>query len=308
MLATNHVMRIALLHEHPAWSIDLIERAHERGIDVTPFDIGEFDFSIAGLGDGFDMWVNRVNAMPSAGRPSSIVAAAGHIVSALELRGHRVVNGSTTHRIGGSKIAQAAMFTQLGLGSPATIGIYQPADALAAADTLGFPVLTKPNVGGSGSGIVRHDSVAELAHAIHTATVDLGIDGTGVVQRIIESADGLIHRVEMLGSSFFYGTQQRLQANAFNYCAVDGCAIDGADADGSTAIELFTPPDEVVLAAARVMEAANTDVGGVEYIIDTTTGEPAYYDFNPYSNFVSGFDTALGFNPIDRYLDFLLQL
>ena len=112
----------------------------------------------------------------------------------------------------------------------------------------------------------------------------------------------------MLGSSFFYGTQQRLQANAFNYCAVDGCAIDGADADGSTAIELFTPPDEVVLAAARVMEAANTDVGGVEYIIDTTTGEPAYYDFNPYSNFVSGFDTALGFNPIDRYLDFLLQL
>ena len=91
---------------------------------------------------------------------------------------------------------------------------------------------------------------AELAHAIHTATVDLGIDGTGVVQRIIESADGLIHRVEMLGSSFFYGTQQRLQANAFNYCAVDGCAIDGADADGSTAIELFTPPDEVVLAAS----------------------------------------------------------
>ncbi|MBT6446283.1 MAG: hypothetical protein HOK58_15000, partial [Acidimicrobiaceae bacterium] len=54
---TTHVMRIALLHEHPAWSIDLIQRAHERGIDVTPFDIGEFDFSIAGLGDGFDLWV-----------------------------------------------------------------------------------------------------------------------------------------------------------------------------------------------------------------------------------------------------------
>jgi hypothetical protein len=54
------------------------------------------------------------------------------------------------------------------------------------------------------------------------------------------------------------------------------------------------------------MAAASTQVGGVEYIIDATTGEPSFYDFNPYSNFVTGFDATLGFNPIDRYLDFLL--
>ena len=29
---------------------------------------------------------------------------------------------------------------------------------------------------------------------------------------------------------------------------------------------------------------------------------------DPYSNFVSGYDEQLGFNPIDRYLDFVLQL
>jgi hypothetical protein len=303
VLLATHVMRIALLHEHPAWSIDLIDRARVRGLDLTPFDVGEFDFSVDDLGDGFDLWVNRVNAMPSAGRPASIVAAAGHILSALELRGHRVINGSTTHRIGGSKIAQAALFTQLGLGTPPTVGIFQAGDAMAAAERIGFPVLTKPNVGGSGSGIVRHDSAAELAQAIHAGTVDLGIDGTGVVQRIIESTDGMIHRVEMLGSSFFYGTQQPLQVGAFNYCAADGCAFDGG-----AAIELFTPHDDIIEAAARVMAEANTDIGGVEYIVDATTGQPSYYDFNPYSNFVSGFDTELGFSPIDHYLDFLLAL
>ncbi len=297
-------MRVALLYEHPTWSTGLIERAHQRSVDVTPIDIADFDFSVDDLDDRFDLWINRVNAMPSAGRPASVVAATGHILLALELRGHRVVNGSQTHRIGGSKAAQAALFGQLGLGTPASVGIFRPNDAMQAARAIGFPVLSKPNVGGSGSGIMRHDSATELEQAVAGGHLDLGIDGTGLMQRVIESADGLIHRVEMLGSSFFYGTQQHIQADAFNYCAADGCALE----PGGATIQLFTPDDIVIEQAARVMAATSTDIGGVEYIIDAVTGKPSFYDFNPYSNFVSGYDEQLGFNPIDRYLDFVLQL
>ena len=297
-------MRVALLYEHPTWSTDLIERARNRSVDITPIDVVDFDFSVGGLDGRFDLWINRVNAMPSALRPASVVAATGHILLALELRGHRVVNGSQTHRIGGSKAAQTALFDQLGLGTPASVGIFRADDAMQAARSIGFPVLTKPNVGGSGSGIMRHDSATELELAIEGGHVDLGIDGTGLVQRVIESADGLIHRVEMLGNSFFYGTEQHLQAGAFNYCAVDGCVIE----PGAAAIQLFTPDDIVIEQAARVMAAANTDIGGVEYIIDAVTGKPSFYDFNPYSNFISGYDDQLGFNPVDRYLDFVLQL
>lgn len=295
-------MRIALLHEHPTWSRELLDRAQQRDLNITAFDISDFDFSTLTVGDGFDLWVNRVNAMPSAGRPASIVAATGHILTTLELRGHRVVNGSTTHRIGGSKAAQAALFAQLGLGTPATIGIFRAEDAVAAADRLGLPILTKPNVGGSGNGIMRHDTSNDLRAALSAGAIDLGIDGTGVVQRIIESADDMIYRVEMLGQTFFYGTKQRLQPNAFNYCAADGCAVKS----GGATIDLFTPSPDIIQAAARVMAAADTQVGGVEYILDAVTGEPSFYDFNPYSNFVTGFDIQLGFSPIDRYLDFLL--
>ena len=296
-------MRIALLHEHPTWSSELIIRAHERRLDLTPIDIGDLASVSAVSESSFDLWVNRINAMPSAGRPASIVAAAGHLLSMLELQGERVVNGATTHRIGGSKAAQAALFDSLGMGTPATVGIYQAADAMAGANRVGFPVLTKPNVGGSGSGIARHNSAEELSAAVAAGDVDLGIDGTGVVQQVIDSADGQIYRVEMLGDRFFYGTTQQLQPDAFNYCAADGCAIDG----GPDAIELFAPPADVVHATARLMRAAATQVGGVEYILDATTGEPSYYDFNPYSNFIAGHDDALGFNPIDRYLDFVLR-
>lgn len=302
-------MRIALLFEHPTWSDGLIARARERNIDLTPINVGDLTPKIlagekgfADLGP-FDVWVNRVNAMPSAGRSPSVVAATGHLLTMLEIADQHVINGSQTHRIGGSKLAQAALFTQLGLDTPASIGISTAEQAPAAAAQLGFPVLTKPNVGGSGSSIARHDSPGDLQAALANDALDLGIDGTGLVQRVIASADGLIHRIEMLGTDLFYGTQQPLQTDAFNYCAADGCAVES---DGKT-IALFTPDDATVEAAAAIMTAADTSVGGVEYLIDATSGRPAFFDFNPYSNFISGYDAELGFDPIDRYLDFLLS-
>ncbi len=295
-------MRIALLYEHPTWSNELIERARARGSDITPIDVGQFSLALPQSGVQFDLWVNRVNAMPSGDRPPSIVAAAAHLLLTLELQGQRVVNGSLSHRIGGSKTAQAALFDQLGLDTPRSIAIFSPQQAASAAETLEFPVLTKPNVGGSGSGILRHETEADLRHACDHDLIDLGIDGTGLVQQMVESADGLIHRVEMLGDSFFYGTEQPLQANAFNYCAADGCSIESPAA----AIQLFTPSNSVIKQVAQLMHIAGTDVGGVEYIIDAMTGRPSFFDFNPYSNFISGFDADLGFNPIDRYLDFVL--
>ena len=294
-------MRIVLLYEHPTWSNDLLARARERELNITPFDVGAGQpLPLAG---GFDLWVNRVNAMPSGARPASIVAATGHLLLQLELAGQRVVNGSQTHRIGGSKAAQTSLFSHLGLQAPASVSIFQPADALDAAEATGYPVLTKPNVGGSGAGVMRHDTAEDLQRAIDEHTVDLGVDGTGLVQQVIESADGLIYRVEMLGDELFYGTQQQLQADSFNYCAADGCAVEA----GPDAIALFLPPESVIDAASRVMRSADTAVGGVEYIIDRSSGEPSFFDFNPYSNFVAGRNDELGFDPIDRYLDFVLS-
>lgn len=297
-------MRVALLFEHPEWSAELLGRAHERELDLVAIDVGATAKNSAAQHvtdrDDIDLWVNRVNAMPSHGRPEAVVAATGHLLLSLELRGQRVLNGSQTHRIGGSKVAQAALFEACGMATPPSRLIYRPVDALVAARTIGFPVLTKPNVGGSGTGIVRHETETALQSAIATNSIDLGIDGTGLVQRIIESSDGQVRRIEMLGSELFYATTQPLRADSFNYCAADGCAVDADDA-----IELFEPPAVIVDRVRSLMRTSSTAVGGVEYIVDLSTGEPTFFDFNPYSNFVRDVDTQLGFNPIDRYLDFV---
>lgn len=274
----------------------------ERGLDVVGVDVAELPDSMPAV-DDVDLWINRVNVMPSEGRASSVVAATAHLLLSLELAGCNVVNGARVQQIGCSKTAQMALFTRLGLATPAGVAIASAAAAPDAAQQLGFPVLTKPNVGGSGVGIVRFDDSTQLEAAVAGGEIDLGIDGTGLVQRYVESADGLVHRVEMLGAALFYATAQPLQAGAFNYCAADGCASDGA----GEGIELVAPPVEIIEQATTIMAAASADVGGVEYLIDQTTGQPSFYDFNPYSNFVSDIDGELGFDPLDRYIDHVLE-
>ena len=295
-------MNIAVLFEHPTWSIDLIERIRRRGVAVTPVDVDDDAVAELHLSRDFDFWINRVNAMPSAGRPPSVAAAASHLLLSLELSGRRVINGFRAHSIGASKSAQGAMFSGLGLHAPASISVHRSIDVCAAAAQIGFPVLTKPNIGGSGSGIARFDSMAKLVEAV-AAGIDLGADGTGVVQKVIDSADGLVHRIEMLGTESFYATEQPIQDGAFNYCAVEGCSI----AAGKDSLAIVSPPAEIVEQVARVMLAASADVGGVEYLIDSRTGEPSFYDFNPFSNIVEGKNQELGFDPVEVYLDYVLR-
>ncbi len=294
-------MRVALLYEHPTWSIELVARMREREIDVTTIDVGMLSNSRVAIGEHFDVWANRVNTMPSAGRPPTVVAATAHLLLSLEARGERVFNGALAFALGCSKAAQADLFKHLDLHTPSTIPLQHAGDLRAAADELGFPILSKPNIGGSGRGITRYDTADELDAGVRLGQVDLGIDGTGVAQRVINSADGFVHRIEMLRGELLYATRQPIHEGAFNYCAADGCAIDG----GGDAIELVDPADDLVGHAAAILRAASADVGGVEYLVDTND-RPCFYDFNPYSNFIVGHDQQLGFSPIDRYIDDLV--
>ena len=109
-----------------------------------------------------------------------------------------------------------------------------------------------------------------------------------------------MHRIEILDGQLLYASEQKIQ-DGFNYCAADGCSID----DGG--IELVDPDSALVEMATSIVTSARADIASVEYLIDATTGEPTFYDFNPYSNFVSGRDAELGFSPIDRYIDFVIE-
>jgi len=312
-------MNIAFLYEHPTWSNALLEAFEARAIALTKINVAELSFTTEIVPDEqFDLAINRVNIMPSAERKAEVVFQTLHYLNWLELCGTRVVNGARAHFIGASKAMQNGIFSSLGLPCPKAIAIYRGEDALATARQIGYPVIIKPNLGGSGSGVAKYDDEAELTVAINNKLVDLGIDGTGIVQEYIES-DGFVYRVEILGEQLFYSIRQPVQEGSFNYCAADGCAADSEPVEQPEAfdfcvlgeesrIEVYEPEQAVIDNAIRIIKSCSADVGGVEFLVDQKTGQPCYYDFNPYSNFVSNGEALLGFSPEQSYISFISEL
>lgn len=308
-------MKIAFLYEHPNWSDQLIQCFKENGIELKLLNIDELAFDPGQLDVDFDLLINRVNIMPYEMHDPAVVFHTLHFLNWLELTNVQIINGARAHYTGSSKAVQNGIFAKLGLYFPQAIAIYKVADALTAAEKIGYPLIVKPNIGGSGRGVVKYDNSEELQQDITNHVLKLGVDRSGLVQEYIES-DGYIYRVEILGDQLFYAIKQKIIADQFNYCAADGCHVsevnpeqkcelDFCTTNPTAHIELFVPTDDIVAQVVSIIREAKADVGGVEFLLNPKTEYPCYYDFNPYSNFVSHGERLLGFSPEQRYVDFI---
>src|SRR5258707_7597894 len=108
----------------------------------------------------------------------------------LERHGVRVINGTRAFQAETSKALQLSILRELGLPYPQARVINDPADAPAAAAELEFPVVVKPNVGGSGAGIVRFDTPEQLAAAAATGGLELRPDHTALGPEVIPVPEG----------------------------------------------------------------------------------------------------------------------
>src|SRR5207244_10714510 len=91
-----------------------------------------------------------------------------------------------------------------GLPHPPARVINHVAEAPEAAQGLRFPVVVKPNIGGSGAGVRRFETLEELERAVRAGALELGIDHTALVQEYIPADEGRIVRVEVLGGRYLY--------------------------------------------------------------------------------------------------------
>ncbi|MBX2868859.1 MAG: hypothetical protein KTR18_09300 [Acidiferrobacterales bacterium] len=303
-------MKIAFLYEHPDWSESLLSTFEKRGVVVEPINIAVAMFNTSLSQYQFDLLINRVNIMPSATAHPRVAFQTLHYLNWLELSGTRVINGATAHRIGSSKVLQNGVFSALHLNHPEAVAVYAASDIKNAAAEVGYPVMVKPNIGGSGAGIQKYDTPEQLDADVTARSIDLGIDGTGVVQSYVQS-DGFVYRVELLGGKLFYSIRQPIQEGVFNYCAADGCAVqddlDFCVVNGGSGIEPLEAPKYVVDDICNIAEYCDADVLGVEYFVEASSGKPCYYDINPYSNFVGNGEQLLGFSPEEKYVDFVLS-
>jgi glutathione synthase/RimK-type ligase-like ATP-grasp enzyme len=310
------VRPIAIYHEHPDWFRPLFTELDRRGIAYERVQAAEHCYDPGERSTPWSLVFNR--ASPSAYLRGNAPATFHtlHWLRHLERIGTPVVNGAAAYSLELSKATQLDLLARLGLRAPKSRVINSALLARSAARDLRFPVLVKANVGGSGAGIARYDSANELVDAVAAGAVDLGPDGTAIVQELAPLRDGCIRRIETLGGKYLYAINVFPAAGSFDLCPADAChstsgveLVRGACAvdapRNGLRVEATTPPPEIIAAAERISREAGIDVGGIEYLIDDRDGEAYFYDINALSNFVAGAESVIGFDPFARLVDYL---
>ena len=306
---------LAVYYEHPDWFRPLFSELDRRGVPHVRLHADDHAYTPNGR-PAYGLLFNRMS--PSAdrrGRGHTIFYTLQYL-DFLEQSGVRVINGRNAFLTEISKARQLALLRTLGLPFPPARVIHRAEDVPSAADGLRFPVIVKPNVGGSGAGMHRFDSPGALVDAATRGELDLGLDSTALVQEYVPHGDGRITRVEVLGGRYLYAIQIQSAEDDFNLCPADvcqttngeslvrgACALD-APANGLR-VEGYTPPADVIADVERIMAAAGIDVGGVEYVEDARDGQRYYYDINALSNFVADAPRVIGFDPFARLVDWL---
>jgi len=307
---------IAIYHEHPDWFRPLFAELGRRGIPFERLDAASHLFDPSDTDTPWSLVFNRASPSAYLRGHANTTFHTLHWLRHLDRIGVPVVNGADAYAFELSKATQLDLLRQLGLPFPRARVINNATRALDAAKGFRFPVLVKANVGGSGAGIVRYDSAEALSDAIAAATVDLGIDGTALVQEAAPLRDGHITRVETLNGSYLYAINVYPPQDSFDLCPADACqTTTGVDlVRGACAIdapkngmrvEATRPSDEIIAQVEQISRAANIDVGGIEYLVDDRDGKHYFYDVNALSNFVADAKNVIGFDPFVKLVDYL---
>lgn len=296
---------IGILYEHSQWFAPLFAELDHRGVPYERIQAAAHAYDPGARESEHSLVVNRMSPSAWTRGHAAAIFQTLHYLAWLDRVGTNVLNGYGAYRLELSKAAQCALFSSLGVRYPATRVVNSREAAVAAAAGLRFPVLFKPNVGGSGAGISSFDALEELTGA----ELDFGLDGTALIQERVPAAEGSIVRVEILDGKLLYAIRILLVPGSFNLCPADYCELPGV-ADGVSGrglpIERFQPPAEVVEEAKRIVAAAGMDVAGVEYVVDERDGLPYFYDLNALSNFVAGAPEVVGFDPFVDLVDLIV--
>lgn len=311
---------IGVFHEHPDWFRPLFAELDRRGVTYEKINARTHVYDPSEKTSPYSLVFNRMS--PSAylrDLAGGIFYTHGYLAHMQRL-GVRIINGPEAYAMETNKARQLTLLESLGLAYPKARVIHNAQQAPVAAEGLRFPVVVKANIGGSGAGIVRYDSLTDLKRAAQIGEIDLGLDKTALVQEYIQPAGGFITRVETLGGKFLYAIHVHTTGESFNLCPADICQTTGgkeltrsacpldAPKSGLT-VEGYTPPPSVIDAVERIMQTTQIDVGGIEYMADGrdgANGEPLFYDINALSNFVADAPNVVGFDPFARLVDFLV--
>ncbi|GLQ51879.1 RimK family alpha-L-glutamate ligase [Dyella flava] len=294
---------LAIVYEHPDWFRPLFATLDRRGVDYQAIQFQDHYFDPANTHAPAPLVFSRLAMSSFLRQDEHPIFYAQSLYASWELNGARVINGTGALAIDASKARQMALIRSLGLDIPATRVVHRHADVVAAAKTLRFPVVVKVNIGGSGAGVSRYETVEELEHAVTDGAAPKSIDSVTLVQEYVPARDRHMVRMETLDGKFLYAIALNTDGDTFDLCPADVCLIDKP----KVTVREYKPDQAAIRAAEAIARAAKLDIGGIEFMIDDRDGVRRFYDINGLSNFVADPLNVLGWDPHETLVDYLIK-
>src|SRR5437870_9959585 len=182
--------RFGVRYEHPTWFAPLFAELERREIPHDRIDLSAHAFDPDRRAVPWSLVLNRLSPSAYLRGHGQAIAYGREFLRYLEAAGADVVNGSDVFALEISKVAQHLLLQRLGLRTPRTRVINHPSQAPAAAAGLRFPVIVKPNIGGSGAGMQRFETPESLRGGVEEGALSLGINHTALVQEFLPARDG----------------------------------------------------------------------------------------------------------------------
>src|SRR2546425_7865772 len=171
---------IAIYYEHPDWFRPLFHELDRRGVPYARLDAANHRFDAADGRPPYALVFNRMS-------PSAYLRGHGHAIfytlhylAYLRGQGVRVINGYDAYVTETSKALQLSLLQHLGLPYPRARVINNVSQAAEGARGLRFPVLVKPNIGGSGAGVRRFLTRPGVWEAARAGALGFGVGRTAL--------------------------------------------------------------------------------------------------------------------------------
>jgi glutathione synthase/RimK-type ligase-like ATP-grasp enzyme len=305
---------LVVIHEHPEWQKPLFAALDARGISYDIFNVTQAAFSNDDVPRA-KVYFNQASPSAYVRGNTRAVPLALALMRSLELRGARVLNGSEVFALELSKSAQATLLRTLDIDTPRSITFNDVSALRAYEGELQWPALLKPDQGGSGARIEVVESLEQVEQIFARDPSVWLPDNLFLLQEYLphDPEQGIV-RLEFLGGELLYAMRVKTHGR-FNLCPSPVCNPEDGDgvcevpaAQASAPPVEFYPyrevPADAVRTAARIVQAARLDVGGIEYL-ETPDGRRVFYDINANSNLRPSVAAAFGFDPFERVVDYL---
>src|SRR5215467_16223960 len=158
--------KIAVYYEHPEWFSRFFAELDTKDVKYERLHAQNHRFDPTEKETPYALVVNRMS--PSAytrGHGQSIFYTLQYLAHLKDI-GANVLNGYDPYLYEFSKARQIGLLHRFGLKFPRATVINAASEAPEAASDLEFPVIIKPNIGGSGAKIVKFNTQADLKEAV----------------------------------------------------------------------------------------------------------------------------------------------